>query len=233
MSGSPCVAATVRTPFPNNQIPISMISPVAAALFASPLYPKAINSALTNNAINLKSNAYNSDQGDVKVDYRLSDKDQISGRFTRAEQVDPSTNSVLLLGNTQVVAPIWSVVGDWTRTLSTNMLNDARFGWNHVTLNSGTAWDPKVGAFGQAIGIANSNPASIVGLLGVDFGGGTPTSPGTGTLTNIGNSMVTQNFDSKVYQVDEGVTWTHGRHTTLKFGAQYWFDKITAFLFRQ
>jgi hypothetical protein len=228
VSGSPCVAATTRTPFPNNQIPISMISPVAAALFASPLYPTAINGALTNNAINLKSNAYNSDQGDVKVDYRLSDKDQISGRFTRAEQVDPSTNSVLLLGNMQVVAPIWSVVGDWTHTLSTNIVNDARFGWNHVTLDSGVAWDPKVGAFGQAIGIANSNPANIVGLLGLDFGGGTPTSPGTGTLTNIGNGMVTQNFDSKVYQVDEGITWTHGRHT-LKIGAQYWFDKITAF----
>jgi hypothetical protein len=228
VSGSPCVAATVRTPFPGNQIPISMISPVAAALFASPLYPRAINSALTNNAINLKGNAYNSDQGDVKIDYRLSNKDQISGRFTRAEQVDPSTNSVLLLGNGQVVAPIWSVAGDWTRTVSTNILNDARFGWNHVTLNSGTAWDSKVGSFGQSIGIANSNPAGIAGLLGLDFGGGTPTSPGTGGLTNIGNSMVTQNFDSKVYQFDDGVTWTHGRHT-LKFGAQYWFDKITAF----
>jgi hypothetical protein len=228
VSGSPCVAAAVRTPFPGNQIPLSMISPVAAALFASPLYPQAINSSLTNNAINLKGNAYNSDQGDVKIDYRLSNKDQISGRFTRALQVDPSTNSVLLLGNGQVVAPIWSTVGDWTHTLSTNILNDVRFGWNHVTLNSGTAWDPKVGAFGQSIGIANSNPASIVGLLTLGFGGGTPTSPGNGTLTNIGNSMVTQNFDSKVYQFDEGVTWTSGRHT-LKFGAQYWYDKIAAF----
>src|SRR3984893_6972390 len=112
-AGSPCVAAAARTPFPNNQIPLSMISPVAAALFASPLYPKAINSALTNNAIDLKGNAYNSDQGDVKIDYRFSSNNQISGRFTRALQVDPSTNSVLLLGNGQVVAPIWSVVGDW------------------------------------------------------------------------------------------------------------------------
>ena len=115
------------------------------------------------------------------------------------------------------MAPIWSVVGDWTHTVSTNIVNDVRFGWNHVTLNSGTAWDPKVGAFGQSIGIANSNPANIIGLLGLDFGGGTPTNAGTGTLTNIGNSMVTQNFDSKVYQFDDGVTWTHGRHT-LKFG---------------
>ena len=49
-NGTPCVAAAVRQPFPNNQIPVSMISPVAAALFASPLYPKTINNNLVNNA---------------------------------------------------------------------------------------------------------------------------------------------------------------------------------------
>src|SRR6266404_976566 len=197
-NGTACVAATTRTPFAGNIIPSSMISPVASALFASPLYPQAINNSLTNNAIQLKSQAFNSDQGDIKVDYRASSKDLISGRFTRAFQIDPSTNSQLLLGNGQVTAPIWNTVGDWTRSISNTLVNDARFGWSHITLNTGTTWDKQVGAFGQSIGIPNSNP--LVGLLGLDFGGGTPTSPGNGTLTNIGNSMVTQNFDSKVWQ---------------------------------
>jgi hypothetical protein len=228
ISGSPCVAATVRAPFPNNQIPANMISPVAAALFASPLYPQAINNSLTDNAINLTSTAYNSDQGDVKVDYKVSGSDMLSGRFTRAFQIDPSTNSVLLLGNGQVTAPIWNTVGDWTHTFSSNLVNDARFGWNHVVLNTGTAWDPKVGSFGETIGIPNSNPSGLSGLLGLGFGGGSPSGPNTGTLTNIGNSMVTQSFNSKVYQLDDGVTWTHGRHS-IKFGGQYWFDIITVF----
>jgi hypothetical protein len=227
-TGSPCVAAAVRTPFPNNQIPVAMMSPVAAALFASPLYPTAINNSLTNNALQEKSTAFNSDQGDVKIDYKISDKHQLSGRFTRALQLDPSTNSQLLLGNGTVESPIWSAVGDWTWSISPNLVNDLRFGWNHVVNNTGTAWDPSVGAFGQSIGIADSNPASLVGLLGVDFGGGTPTSPGNGTLTNIGNSMVTQKFNSQVYQFDDGITWIHGRHN-FKFGAQYWRDIITAF----
>jgi Carboxypeptidase regulatory-like domain len=223
---SPCVAAATRTPFPNNQIPISMISPVAAALFASPLYPQTVSNTLTNNAIQLKSQAFNSDQGDVKIDYKFTDKQQLSGRFTRALQVDPSSNSQLLLGNGQVRSPIWSALGDWTWSLTPNLVNEARFGWNHVVNDTGTTWDPKVGGFGQSIGIANSNP--LIGLLGVDFGGGTPTSPGNGTLTNIGNSMVTQNFDSKIYQFDDGVTWTRGRHN-LKVGFQFWHDVITAF----
>jgi TonB dependent receptor len=134
----------------------------------------------------------------------------------------------LLLGNGTVESPIWSTVGDWTWSISPNLVNDLRFGWNHVVNNTGTAWDSKVGAFGESIGIANSNPAGLVGLLGVDFGGGTPTSPGNGTLTNIGNSMVTQKFNSQVYQFDDGISWIHGRHN-LKFGAQYWRDIITAF----
>ena len=227
-NGTACVAATTRQVFPGNIIPASMISPVAAALFASPLYPKTINNNLTNNALQEVSTAFNSDQGDARVDYRISDKDQISGRFTRAMQVDPSTNSQLLFGNGQVTAPIWSAVGDWTRVISTTLVNDARFGWNHITLNSGTVWDPSVGAFGQTIGIPNSNPAGLIGLLGLDFGGGTPTSPGTGTLSNIGNSMVTQSFNSKVWQADDSITWTHGRHA-FKFGGEYMFDSITVF----
>jgi Carboxypeptidase regulatory-like domain len=227
-NGTACVAAATRQVFPGNIIPASMISPVAAALFASPLYPKTINNNLTRNALQETSTAFNSDQGDARVDYRISDKDQISGRFTRAMQVDPSTNSQLLFGNGQVTAPIWSAVGDWTRVINTNLVNDARFGWNHITLNTGTTWDPSVGAFGQTIGIANSNPAGLIGLLGLDFGGGTPTSPGTGTLSNIGNSMVTQSFNSKVYQGDDSITWTHGRHA-FKFGGEYMFDSITVF----
>src|SRR3984893_4879774 len=140
-NGTACVAATTRAPFPGNIIPASMISPVAAALFASALYPKTINNNLTNNAIQLKSQAFNSDQGDAKVDYRLSSKDMISGRFTRAYQIDPSTNSQLLFANGESTAPIWSVVGDWHRSFRHNLINDARFGWNHITLNTGSSFD--------------------------------------------------------------------------------------------
>jgi hypothetical protein len=227
-NGTACVAATTRQPFPGNVIPASMISPVAAALFASPLYPKVVNNNLTNNALQEKSTAFNSDQGDAKVDYRLSNKDLISGRFTRAFQIDPASNSQLLFANGQATAPIWSVVGDWTRSISNNLVNDARFGWNHVVLNTGSTWDAKVGKFGESIGIPNSNPGALIGLLGLDFGGGTPTQPGNGTLNNIGNSMVTQSFNSKVYQGDDSVTWTRGRHT-LKFGGEYMFDSIKVF----
>ena len=227
-NGTPCVAATTRVPFVNNQIPYSMISPVAKALFASSLYPKTVNNGLTANAVNLFAQAFNTDQGDIKVDYRASDRDQISGRFTRAYQNDPSSNSQLLFGNTFATAPIWSTVGDWTRSISNTLVNDMRFGWNHVVLNTGVTFDPSVGAFGQSIGIANSNPAGLIGLLSLGLGGGTPSNEGTGTLTNIGNQLITQNFNSQVWQFGDDITWTRGRHS-FKFGGQYWFNIIKVF----
>ena len=233
VSGTPCTPSAAsnaaRPAFARNVIPINMISPVAQALFASSLYPRTINGNLTNNALQETSQAFNSDQGDIKVDFRATSKDLISGRFTRAFQIDPSTNSQLLLANGQVTAPIWSAVGDWTRTISSNLVNDARFGWNHVVLNTGSTWDSKVGSFGQTIGIPNSNPTALPnGLLTLAFGGGTPTSPNCGTINCIGNSMVTQSFNSKVYQGDDSITWTRGRHT-FKFGGEYMWDGIVVF----
>jgi len=233
VSGTPCTPSAApnaqRPAFANNIVPANMINPVATALFGSNLYPTAINSQLTGNAVNNISQQFNSDQGDVKIDYRMSNKDSFSGRFTRAMQTDPTSNSFLLLGNGLATAPIWSTVGDWTRSISSSLVNDARFGWNHVILNTGTTWDPQVGAFGQTIGIANSNPSGLaLGLMGIGFGGGSPSGPGTGTLTNIGNSMVTQSFNSAVYQADDSVTWVRGRHS-FKFGAEFMYNDIKVF----
>jgi hypothetical protein len=217
--GTPCVAAATRQPFLNNVIPANMISPVASALFASNLYPTVAGTQLRNNAVNTSNSALNANQGDIKVDYVLSNKDRISGRFTRAYQTDPTANSQALFGNGFVTAPVWNVVGDWSRTVNSNLVNDVRFGWSHITLNTGTTFDPSVGAFGNTIGIGNGNPTNLNGLLGLGVGN---------VVTGLGNSLVTQSFDSKVWQAEDSLTYTHGRHA-LKFGAQFMRDIITVF----
>lgn len=228
VSGTPCTAAATRQPFPNNQIPATMISPVAQALFASPLYPSVVNSGLVNNAINLQSSQDNTDQGDARVDYRPNDRDQLFGRFTRAYESDPITNSQLLLANGLATAPIWNIVGDWTRSISPTLVNDLRFGWNHIILHTGPTWASSIGQLGESLGVANSNPNGLAGLLELGLNGGTPSSIGTGTYTNLGNSGVTQDFNTQVYQFNEAVTWTVGRHT-LKFGAEWMFNSIKTF----
>ena len=213
-------AATVRQPFPNNQIPMAMMSPVAQALFSSSLYPSPLGSGLQQNAVNYNSNQFNVDQGDLKVDYKPNDKDSISGRFTRSFQNNPSNNTYALDSNGLSTTPIYNIVGDWTRVINPNLVNDVRFGWSHVTVNNGTAWDSSVGQFGNTLGIGNGNPAGLDGLLAIQFG--------NSYVSNFGSTVSTENFDDHVWQAEDAVTWTHGRHT-LKFGGQFNHEIINTF----
>jgi len=223
---APCTpsspVAAVRQPFPNNQIPLAMISPVASNLFGSSLYPTAIGGStqLQQNALNTTASAANVDQGDIKVDYKATDKDSIYGRFTRAYQNNPSSNSQLLLGNGYASTPIYNVVGDWARLISSSLVNDARVGWSHVTLNSGQAWASSVADFGNTLGIGNGNPSGVNGLLAINFG--------NTNVNNIGNGESTQSFDDHVWQAEDSVTWTRGRHN-IKFGGQYFRQIIKTF----
>ncbi|MHB1673334.1 MAG: outer membrane beta-barrel protein [Acidobacteriaceae bacterium] len=221
---SPCTSsstpATTRQPFLNNQIPTTMISPVASKLFASSLYPAPINNNLQNNATNTSASKEDVDQGDLKIDYRPTQKDTISYRFTRAYQNNPTDNSFVLFSNSYGSAPILNTVGDWTRTLTNNLLNDARFGYNHITLNTGNSWASNVGQYGNTLGIGNGNPAGLDGLLGLNL---------SNTFVNgIGAAETTQSFDDHVWEAEDGLTWSHGRHT-FKFGGQWWRDIIKTF----
>jgi hypothetical protein len=221
---APCTAsspaAAVRQPFPNNQIPLAMISPVAQALFKSSLYLTPTNTNPQNNATYITNNMENVDQGDIKVDYRATSKDSISGRFTRAFQNNPSANSYTLVGNGFSTTPIYNTVGDWTRTIGSNLVNDVRFGWSHITLNAGTSWASSVGQFGNTIGIGNGNPAGLDGLLAINFG--------NSALSNFGTSEQTTSFDDHVWQAEDAITWTRGRHT-FKFGGQFNHENIKTF----
>ncbi len=218
--GTPCTAAAVRTPFAGNIIPLNRIDPVAQALFASTLYPAPINGDLQNNAINTSSNNFNSNQYDAKIDYGISTKDRLSGRYSHAFQRNPTLNSFKLFGTGFSEAPIYSGVLNWTHTFNSSLLNEARFGVNYVKLFNGTVFDSSVGNFGESIGIAGSNPSNIPGLLGLNFTGG--------VISGIGSSEVTQRFPSTVIQFSDGVVITHGRHA-FHTGFEIWRDRINIF----
>ncbi len=215
-------------PYPGNQIPLAQINPVAAALFANSFYPKPINGNLTNNAINQTNSAFNADQGDAKVDWNITQKDRLSARYTQAYQNDPATNSQLILGNSSNKVPLHNTVGTWTHTLSPNILNEARVGASWITILTGASFAPSIGNLGTELGIANANTVGP-GLLLLGFDGGTAPSPGgSGTLTNVGNNIINQNFADTVIQFDDGVVVTHGKHV-FKAGFQMWRFRINTF----
>jgi Carboxypeptidase regulatory-like domain len=217
---SPAAANRSLNPFPFNRIPAAMVSTVANNLFGSPLYPTAIGTGVQQNAINTKASALKVDQGDLKIDFKATDKDSIYYRFTRAYQNNPGTNSQVLLSNSFSSTPIYNTVGDWTRTITSNLVNDFRMGWSHITFGSSTGWDSSVGQFGNTLGIGNGNPTGLDGLLALNFS--------NSNISNQGTQESTTSFDDHVWQFEDAVSWTRGRHN-LKFGGQFWRQIIKTF----
>src|SRR5581483_5433406 len=216
---------TTGAPYPNNRIPVSQRNIVATNLFASKFYPTPINDATTLNATNTLTQAFNADQGDIKVNYNITQNDRFEGRYSQGYQNDPSSNSLLILSNTFAQAPIHNVVGSWTHTFGPSILNEARLGTSWVTLFNGNTFDPSIGNLGTDLGITNGN-AGGPGLLLLGFGGGQAPQPNSGSrLTNIGSQVVQQDFADTVIQFDDGVTITRGKHV-FKTGFQLWRYRV-------
>jgi len=223
-SGTPCtlLASSARQPFAGNIIPAGSLDPVFTALTTSPLYPVSV-ATLPNGfgkALNTTAQQFNSDQGDLKVDYVISEKDHLFARFSKGDQYDPTINSVALLGNTVNEAYLLNGTVNWSHTFTSNLMNEVRFGKNYVKLPHGlTTFNSSVGALGNTLGITDGNPSGIDGLPEFGFSGGSITNINAGTLTNLGAADVVEKFSSTVTQFDDVAIYTRGRHV-IKAGFQ-------------
>lgn len=194
-----------RLPFANNQIPLSRFDPVAVNLVnRTDLYPLPINDGLRFNAVNTSSRKVEAEQFDVKVDYIATDKDHIFGRYSHAEQDQPTTNTFPLIFDRQSTAPFKAAVLNWTRTISPNMVNEVRVGFNRVVLDNGGV-DKGLGNIAEELGISNGNDRGP-GLLSIQFDGGLSTNIGS---NNIGRQTL---FANNTYQLNDNLTIVTGKH---------------------
>jgi hypothetical protein len=223
-SGVPCsiVAPNLRPAFTGNIIPPGNLDPVFTALVTSQYYPKANNTALLpsgfGTAVNTTDQQFNTDQGDVKVDYNATSKDHINARYSKSNENDPLSNSQPLLGDTLNVAWLNNGSANWTHSFSPSLLNEARFGKNAIKLIAPT-FTFSIGDLANTLGIADGNPTGVPGFPEFGFSGGTASSVAQGTLTNLGALVNPQHFSSTVTQFDDVVIYTHGRQV-IKTGFQ-------------
>jgi hypothetical protein len=204
---------TTRTPFPGNQIPVSLFSPVVAAILSSPLYPAPLNGNLINNQVNYSHTYTNSDQGDLKIDWAPGDKDHIFGRYSQQKVVNPNTNSQPLLYNSYNNFPLYNGVFDYTRTISPTFVNDFRAGVNYYPVATGNDTPSSANTFGIAGAPTNFLP-------GLNFNGG--------NISGFGNSDVVQDFSSTVGQISDTVIINKGSHT-IKAGFEFLRQRIDVF----
>jgi Carboxypeptidase regulatory-like domain len=210
---------TKRLPFLNNQI-TSNISPAAAKILNSPLYPQPINSLATNNQINLTHSSTNSDQGDLKIDWVATQKDHIYGRYSQQNISNPTTSSLPLQGNSINTYPLYNGVIDYSHTFSSTLINNFRFGGSYFPVTFSNS-NPTGQDLPSTFGIAGAAPGQTF-LPQMLFAGAF-------NASDFGNDNLVQQFHDTVAQAEDTVTIVHGKHT-VNLGFEF-FRYITNILY--
>lgn len=214
----PATPGAVRLPYPGDII-TNTIDPVAGKIFTSGDYPSPVGSGLLNNAFNTSHTATDVDQGDLKVDYIVNDKNHIWGSYSDSFQQIPSTNSVLLLSQGFNNSPFHAGVLDWTRTFSPSLVMDAKMGLNRIYLHNGNVVTG-LGNFAQSIGIADGNIHGE-GLGGINFNT-------SAFATSLGTPDYEELFADTTWEPTVDFMWTHDRHS-FHFGFEAMRHDINTF----
>ena len=201
-------------PFPNNKIPTSMITSQAQALNKFlPAPTQAVNSAGVPGAginyLELIGAPSTVNAIDLRLDYQISEKDQLYGVYTRnigdplfVVQSYPSTYGQG--SNFGYKTFGYSLVE--THTFNPHMLNDFRFAWfDHPSIRTGTNLD--------------FDPRSLFPQLTTSPNRGLPTmsmSGYSGMFYDYGRGQYGHGFN---IEYTDNFTWVRNRHT-IKAGAQ-------------
>jgi Carboxypeptidase regulatory-like domain len=220
---------TPRTPFPNNQIPFSLVNPVSLTILqklntAAAQYGTLVTKPLNNPANNYTTNlpfTKTTDSFDIKADFKIGEKDHISGRYSWQRVITfqqaafgdflggPAGGGFQGTGN----QTSYSTGINYNHVFSPTFLTEARVGVAHL----GNSAQPN--DYG-------SNDATAIGIPGVNIDGQPFTSGQAGITLNGGFSNPIMGYSASVpwiraeSNIDVVNNWTKivGNHT-IKWGA--------------
>ena len=172
---------TGRTPFAGNVIPTSRINPVATAIlgFLKPTNQTSSVSAPSNNYFALLPFQKTTDSVDGKIDYVISDKDRLSGRFSFAR---PVVFQAPLFGDAGGPGPGGAFMGTGTqktyssglnydRIITPTLVAELRLGISHYHNVAQPSDYGKNDA--QALGISGVNISPFTsGIVGIQINDG-------------------------------------------------------------
>jgi carboxypeptidase family protein len=234
---------TGRTAFPNNHIPIGMISPAAAKILA--LFPDPGTGApVLNNFVGAGSGPFKSNGFDTRIDYSVSQTLNVFGRFSLSYYTISGTGLLGPLGGPgnggtsdapglsgSSTTHNYSLATGFNKTVSNSWLTDFRFGYFKY---NPTTSKPDGGTPMTDFGIpgANTGDPKTAGLGSFQLGKD-PLSGYNGTDNAGGNGLVISSFGDGLgvarcncplteseQQFQFVNNWTHvrGNHQ-IKFGA--------------
>jgi hypothetical protein len=199
---------------------VAVLNPAAKYLFAHPeIYPlpNVATTSLTNNYVGTIASATNNNQGDIRVDGKLTNKDNLSGRFTIGRESDgPSRVSIPTQLGQANISPYTGFSINWTHVVSTRVVNEARAGFSRGRF-SNLVSDP-----GGQLGLSANNALGIPGtqiapgMSAFNINGYVLGSP-SGSTPAFGGQGVQNDSLTNAFTYGDNVSWQLGRHT-LKFG---------------
>jgi hypothetical protein len=208
--------SVIASPFPNNQIPASLINPTSTAILG--MIPGAnygAAGAASANYFFAPTTFSNTDQGDVRIDATLTEKNHLFGTYSISNNNQPAIGafpgwigggSPALNNNDQIT------VSD-VHIFTASLVNELRVGYIY---NNGTqsGSGQQGAAFGKSSGLAlfPSNPLGFPNISFIYSG----QSNGSSEFTGFGGGDLNLNT-LQTQQLADNVSWTHGRHS-LKFG---------------
>lgn len=213
--------AAMRSGFaPGLNRTVTISNPVARYLFAHPeIYPLPnVNTggSYVNNYVGTKSSSTTNNQGDIKIDSKLTAKDNLSGRFTIGRENDGDSKvSIPTAVGAANSGPYTGFAINWTHTISNNLVNEARAGFSRGRFINLVA-DP-----GGKLGINGNNNAGIPGtqvspgMAAINLTGYTLGPGNTGPA--IGGNGVQNDSLTNAFTYGDNLSWLHGRHT-MKIG---------------
>lgn len=158
---------------------------------------------------------YNEDQFNVNVDHNINSRNKISERFffSNSNTLNPlggedgqtATNNSFGSGDT-VPNNTRTASVSWTSTISPNLINEARFGYNRITLAITAAPTATLASVGMSRFNSATNPQLPV-IFTNDI-----VPEFAGPSTNFDQADVDNTFHSA-----DTLSWTRGNHT-LRFG---------------
>jgi hypothetical protein len=205
-----------RKEFVNDTIPASAISPVAAKLLA--LEPLPNLAGTVNNYVVSPTNTTLINRVDSRVDYHISDNDQLFGRYSYAPAtlVTPGPFPAPLIGSTSFQTANHdstangAALGE-THVFNPTIVNEFRLGYNRV--------------HDDLSPFETNNVDQEFGLLGIPQVNGVTGLPqftlspyaGLGEATFLPNDKI-----SETATLEDHVYWTHGKHTLTIGGTYRW-----------
>ncbi len=214
----------------NNKVPIS--NPAAQYLLNHPeIYPlpnrtpNATNTPASSNYQAASKNRNYGNQFDIKVDYKLSQKDNLSGRFSYADQGSTTTTVLPTSFSSAPKYPVRGVSLNEVHTFNSSVVNEFRAGYTRIVSIAAALLDP-TGVFGLSgnsiLGIPGGQPFQGFSALGF----GNSASPqqilaSNGTeYTNIGTANTGSNYNLNTFLYGDNLTVLKNRHT-FKVGVQF------------